>query len=42
MALETLVVRQDGAVLSVDIAAPSMNLLDPALARDQRLPYLDC
>src|ERR1700722_1739910 len=31
---ETLKVRKEGAVLFVDIAAPPMNLLGPALARD--------
>jgi enoyl-CoA hydratase/carnithine racemase len=34
MDLETLVVRQEGAVLFADIAAPPMNLLGPALVRD--------
>jgi hypothetical protein len=31
---ETLTVRQDGAVLFADIAAPPMNLLGPELVRD--------
>ena len=31
---ETLKVRKEGAVLFVDIAAPPMNLLGPALVRD--------
>jgi enoyl-CoA hydratase/carnithine racemase len=34
MDFETLIVRKDGAVLFVDIAAPPMNLLGPALVRD--------
>jgi enoyl-CoA hydratase/carnithine racemase len=34
LAFETLKVRRDGGVLSVDIAAPPMNLLGPALVRD--------
>jgi len=34
MTLETLRVRQEGAVLFADIAAPPMNLLGPELARD--------
>ena len=34
MVFETLKVRQDRAVLFVDIAAPPMNLLGPALVRD--------
>lgn len=34
MDFETLRVRQDGAVLLVDIAAPPMNLLGPELVRD--------
>src|SRR5215469_972566 len=34
MAFETLAVRQEGAVLLADIAAPPMNLLGPALVRD--------
>jgi enoyl-CoA hydratase/carnithine racemase len=34
MALETLTVRDEGGVLFVDIAAPPMNLLGPALVRD--------
>jgi enoyl-CoA hydratase/carnithine racemase len=33
-AFETLAVRQEGAVLFVEIAAPPMNLLGPALVRD--------
>jgi enoyl-CoA hydratase/carnithine racemase len=33
-AFETLKVREDGAVLFADIAAPPMNLLGPALVRD--------
>jgi enoyl-CoA hydratase/carnithine racemase len=32
--LETLTIRQEGAVLFVEIAAPPMNLLGPALVRD--------
>jgi enoyl-CoA hydratase/carnithine racemase len=31
---ETLTVQQEGGVLSVDISAPPMNLLGPALVRD--------
>src|SRR5882672_10744911 len=34
MDFETLIVGEDGAVLFVDIAAPPMNLLGPALVRD--------
>ena len=34
VALETLGVRQDGAVLFAEIAAPPMNLLGPELVRD--------
>ena len=34
MVFETLTVRQEGAVLFVDIAAPPMNLLGPELVRD--------
>src|SRR5262249_22668867 len=34
MDLEALKVRKEGAVLFVDIAAPPMNLLGPALVRD--------
>jgi len=34
VALETLGVQQDGAVLFAEIAAPPMNLLGPALVRD--------
>jgi hypothetical protein len=34
MDLETLHVRQDGAVLFADIAAPPMNLLGTELVRD--------
>src|SRR4029450_10010335 len=34
MPFETLRVRQEGAVLFADIAAPPMNLLGPELARD--------
>jgi enoyl-CoA hydratase/carnithine racemase len=34
MDLETLSVREDGAVLFADIAAPPMNLLGPELVRD--------
>jgi enoyl-CoA hydratase/carnithine racemase len=34
MAFETLAVRQEGAVLFVEIASPPMNLLGPALVRD--------
>jgi enoyl-CoA hydratase/carnithine racemase len=34
MEFETLDVRQEGAVLLVDIAAPPMNLLGPGLVRD--------
>ena len=34
MDFETLLVRKDGGVLFVDIAAPPMNLLGPALVRD--------
>ena len=34
MALETLDLRQDGAVVFADIAAPPMNLLGPELVRD--------
>src|ERR1700722_14159087 len=34
MDFQTLVVRKDGAVLFVDIAAPPMNLLGPELVRD--------
>lgn len=34
MDFETLTVRQDGAVLFVEIAAPPMNLLGPELVRD--------
>lgn len=34
MAFETLTVRVEGGVLFVDIAAPPMNLLGPALVRD--------
>jgi enoyl-CoA hydratase/carnithine racemase len=34
MDFETLIVRPEGAVLFVDIAAPPMNLLGPALVRD--------
>ena len=34
MVLETLKVRQEGAVLFVEIAAPPMNLLGPELVRD--------
>ena len=34
MPFETLKVRQDGAVLFADIAAPPMNLLGPELVRD--------
>jgi enoyl-CoA hydratase/carnithine racemase len=34
VALETLKVRQDGAVLFAEIAAPPMNLLGPDLVRD--------
>src|ERR1700730_16252677 len=34
MDFETLIVREDGAVLFVDIAAPPMNLLGPELVRD--------
>jgi enoyl-CoA hydratase/carnithine racemase len=34
MDLETLIVRQEEGVLFVDIAAPPMNLLGPALVRD--------
>ena len=34
MVFETLTVRHDGAVLFVEIAAPPMNLLGPALVRD--------
>ena len=34
MALETLRVRRDGAVLFAEIAAPPMNLLGPELVRD--------
>jgi hypothetical protein len=34
MAGETLTVRQEGAVLFADIAAPPMNLLGPELVRD--------
>jgi enoyl-CoA hydratase/carnithine racemase len=33
-ALETLVVREEGAVVFADIAAPPMNLLGPELVRD--------
>jgi enoyl-CoA hydratase/carnithine racemase len=32
--LETLTIRQEGAVLFMEIAAPPMNLLGPALVRD--------
>src|SRR4051812_42780898 len=32
--LETLHVRQDGAVLFADISAPPMNLIGPELVRD--------
>jgi enoyl-CoA hydratase/carnithine racemase len=34
MNFETLIVRNDGAILFVDIAAPPMNLLGPELVRD--------
>ena len=34
VALETLAVRQQGAVVSAEIAAPPMNLLGPELVRD--------
>jgi len=34
LAFETLAVRQEGAVLFADIAAPPMNLLGPELVRD--------
>jgi enoyl-CoA hydratase/carnithine racemase len=34
IALETLVVRQEGAVVFAEIAAPPMNLLGPELVRD--------
>src|SRR6185369_16240711 len=34
MTLETLQVRQEGAVVFADIAAPPMNLLGPELVRD--------
>jgi hypothetical protein len=34
MTFETLNVRQEGAVLFVDIAPPPMNLLGPELVRD--------
>jgi hypothetical protein len=34
MDFETLIVRKDGAILFVDIAAPPMNLLGPALVRN--------
>jgi enoyl-CoA hydratase/carnithine racemase len=34
MDFETLIVRKDGGVLFVDIAAPPMNLLGPELVRD--------
>ena len=34
MTFETLQARQDGAVLTVDIAAPPMNLMGPELVRD--------
>src|SRR5262245_40098222 len=34
MAFETLCVREEGAVLFVEIAAPPMNLLGPELVRD--------
>ena len=34
MVFETLTVRQEGAVLFADIAAPPMNLLGPGLVRD--------
>ena len=34
LVLETIKVRDEGAVLFVDIAAPPMNLLGPALVRD--------
>jgi len=34
MAFETLAVRQEGAVLLAEIAAPPMNLLGPVLVRD--------
>ena len=34
MVLQTLTVRQEGAVLFADIAAPPMNLLGPELVRD--------
>ena len=33
-AFETLEVRRNGGVLTVDIAAPPMNLMGPALVRD--------
>ena len=34
MAFETLTVSKEGTVLFVEIAAPPMNLLGPALVRD--------
>jgi len=34
MVFEALKVRREGGVLFVDIAAPPMNLLGPALVRD--------
>ena len=34
VAFETLNVRQEGAVLLAEIAAPPMNLLGPELVRD--------
>jgi len=34
MVFETLIVRKEGAVLFVEIAAPPMNLLGPELVRD--------
>ena len=34
MDFETLIVRKDGGVLFVDIAAPPMNLIGPGLVRD--------
>ena len=38
MVFETLKVSSEAAILFVDIAAPPMNLLGPALVRDVRFP----
>ena len=34
VAFETLTVREEGAVLFADIAAPPMNLIEPEMVRD--------